>query len=570
MDNDKKISSGAEKVEALAKQNDIEKENEQAKKRVQIALEKENKKQEKQAEKQRKRAEIAKKRVAEHDRLEAERQRKQSEKAIKKQEKEQQRIKERSARAQITKNEKIEKRRAMRAEKREKKRESKNNRDKNSIGGWITAVVSLSVLVLALGTIVTVGYFNMQNMQSALGGGYSRSVYELMEFVENLDTNLSKLKVSNGNYERQRFLTDVVIEAELCEECLETFPVDMEKTQNLTAFLNRVGDYSRSLLNKLARGGNITQSDEEVIVYMHQTVSAIRQNLNKTVNSLNTKEINKLLDGHSKVFDEGIDALENDTIKMPKSIYDGPFAQAQNSSSVKFIENMGEVSEQIAKEKLQNILEKYDIKEINCTGDAKIKNLEIYNFDITDEIGRKYGAQITKKGGILAMFDSFEDCPDKNFEDDACVEIAQNFLEKAGFSDMQEVWISQSETECIINFAYEDDDIVCYSDMIKVKVCYERGVVTGIEANSFIRSHEKRQMPKPQISLKSAKNKLKNNFEIQSYRLCLIPINNSETLAYEFSGEYDGNTYFVYIDATTGEECELFTVVGTNQGKALM
>ena len=41
-------------------------------------------------------------------------------------------------------------------------------------------------------------------------------------------------------------------------------------------------------------------------------------------------------------------------------------------------------------------------------------------------------------------------------------------------------------------------------------------------------------------------------------------------LAYEFSGEYGGSTYYVYIDAVNGSECELFTVVGSNQGRALM
>ena len=45
---------------------------------------------------------------------------------------------------------------------------------------------------------------------------------------------------------------------------------------------------------------------------------------------------------------------------------------------------------------------------------------------------------------------------------------------------------------------------------------------------------------------------------------------NTETLEYEFSGEYGGSTYYVYIDAVNGSECELFTVVGSNQGRALM
>ena len=105
---------------------------------------------------------------------------------------------------------------------------------------------------------------------------------------------------------------------------------------------------------------------------------------------------------------------------------------------------------------------------------------------------------------------------------------------------------------------------------MKVKVCEEKGAVIGLEANSYIRSHAERKLPAAKLSMKEAREKLKNGFEAETERLCLIPVDNTETLAYEFSGEYGGSTYYVYIDAVNGSECELFTVVGSNQGRALM
>lgn len=498
-----------------------------------------------------------------------------------------------SARATLSASERKEQKRAMRAEReerrreqhahmmeeRERKREERaarraergDRRDRTpGFGGWITAVVSLSVMVLALGAVVTVGYFNLQNVRSNVSNGYTGSFYELMSFVDNMDTNLSKARVANGRYEQQKLLTNVVVESELCENCLESFPVSVEKTENLTSFINRVSDYSRSLLNKLAKGGKLSEEEGEVIQYMYETTNALKNKLNETVNSLDSKEINKILDGHSEVFDKGFAAMENDTIQMPKMIYDGPFAQSANSGDVKLIAKMGEISEKEAKEKIAAIFEKHDMKEIDMTGETKLRNIELYNFEMKDNAGRMFSAQMTKKGGVLAMFDSYEKCEAHNFDVEACVEIAENFLEKAGFDDMQEVWISEAGTECTINFAYEQNGVVCYSDLVKVKVCEEKGAVIGLEANSYIRSHTERKLPAAKLSMKEARAKLKNGFEAETERLCLIPVDNTETLAYEFSGEYGGSTYYVYIDAVNGSECELFTVVGSNQGRALM
>lgn len=596
MKKDNKISSGAEKVENINKESGseksekierksgseksvkhgrnaaaIERENERAEARLEAAMERENKKREKQAEMQHRRAEQI---AARERKLEERRERA-------------------SARATLSASERKEQKRAMRAEReerrreqhahmmeeRERKREERaarraergDRRDRTpGFGGWITAVVSLSVMVLALGAVVTVGYFNLQNVRSSVSNGYTGSFYELMSFVDNMDTNLSKARVANGRYEQQKLLTNVVVESELCENCLESFPVSVEKTENLTSFINRVSDYSRSLLNKLAKGGKLSEEEGEVIQYMYETTNALKNKLNETVNSLDSKEINKILDGHSEVFDKGFAAMENDTIQMPKMIYDGPFAQSANSGDVKLIAKMGEISEKEAKEKIAAIFEKHDMKEIDMTGETKLRNIELYNFEMKDNAGRMFSAQMTKKGGVLAMFDSYEKCEAHNFDVEACVEIAENFLEKAGFDDMQEVWISEAGTECTINFAYEQNGVVCYSDLVKVKVCEEKGAVIGLEANSYIRSHTERKLPAAKLSMKEARAKLKNGFEAETERLCLIPVDNTETLAYEFSGEYGGSTYYVYIDAVNGSECELFTVVGSNQGRALM
>ena len=67
-----------------------------------------------------------------------------------------------------------------------------------------------------------------------------------------------------------------------------------------------------------------------------------------------------------------------------------------------------------------------------------------------------------------------------------------------------------------------------------------------------------------------AAEKLNPAFESDGSRLTVIPTDDGEAPAYEFFGTYGGNRYYIYIDAMTGNEIEMFTVIGTAQGKALM
>ena len=179
-------------------------------------------------------------------------------------------------------------------------------------------------------------------------------------------------------------------------------------------------------------------------------------------------------------------------------------------------------------------------------------------------------AQLSKKGGKVVMFNSYKDCSAKNFSVERCIDIAQDFLDDLGFDNMKAVWTSENGTTCNLNFAYEQNGVIYYPDIIKVKVCEERGIVTGMEGISYVLNHTSRKAVKAAISKGEAQKKLNSAFEVETSRLAVIPHDEQETLAYEFSGTFDGNTYYIYVDAKTGVEIEVFTVIGTKQGRALM
>ena len=111
---------------------------------------------------------------------------------------------------------------------------------------------------------------------------------------------------------------------------------------------------------------------------------------------------------------------------------------------------------------------------------------------------------------------------------------------------------------------------ILYPDLIKVKVDESSGRVTGLDATHYIFNHTPRTIGSPKISLSDAAARLPLP-AVGEGRLALIPMDETrEVLTYEFECERDG-TYFVYLDAMTGEEVNiLFVVSDTERGSLLM
>ena len=196
--------------------------------------------------------------------------------------------------------------------------------------------------------------------------------------------------------------------------------------------------------------------------------------------------------------------------------------------------------------------------------------VECYNLEGKSDNVIVY-AQISKKGGKLIMFDYQGDCNEVVVESHEAVFKGLEFMQTLGIEDMQEVWYALADNIYTINYAYKTDGVIVYPDMVKIKVCAQTGKVIGFEAKSYYANHSQRSIDKPVLSVKSATEKVFEGINIESSRLTLIPLTkNTEKLCYEFSGEYNGDTFYVYIDAISGSQVQMFKVVSGSTGTLLM
>ena len=456
-----------------------------------------------------------------------------------------------------------------RREKAEQRAEKRQKRHTPGFGGWLAAVISLGATCLVLATIVTYGWINMSAMQTGMAGMYTQSLYELNAIVDNLDSNLSKARVSTSSADRTRVLTDIAIESEMAEVILERMPLDITLTEEMSGFINKMGDSAQNMLYTVAAGGELEDWQIKSLEYMYANNLKLKRALNEVVATADGKTMLESLKGKGSVLDGSFSDIQNNVIEEPKGIFDGPFSDSAEDTNMSFFEGLGEISQSEAEEIAKGIFADYKVTEARCTGEATKGKLSFYNISVATEDGEML-AQLSKKGGKLVMFDSYKECTEHNFSVDRCKDIATDFLKAAGYENLKPVWVSENGTTCNINFCYVQNGVTIYPDMIKVKVCEERGLVTGAEAMTYVMNHSQRDIPAATVTEAQAHSAIDGRIEVTSSRLAIIPLNGEEILCHEFAGSFDGSDYFVYVDAQTGEEVQVLTVIGTAQGRAVL
>ena len=100
-------------------------------------------------------------------------------------------------------------------------------------------------------------------------------------------------------------------------------------------------------------------------------------------------------------------------------------------------------------------------------------------------------------------FDYYEDCVEEKFDLDRAEDIAEEFLERLGYEDLEVVRVRHNGTTADFSFVYEMEDVVYYPDEILIKVCQSRGVVTGMDATKYLQNHKGRVEMNPKINILS-------------------------------------------------------------------
>ena len=275
----------------------------------------------------------------------------------------------------------------------------------------------------------------------------------------------------------------------------------------------------------------------------------------------------------SNISQDSFGGIEENFHEYAGLIYDGAFSEHMTNP-----ERKGLTGEDINEEQAMKIAKDFygedKIEEITSNGLSENGNIPSFDFYIKLKNEEKQGnanISISQKGGHVVLSNFNRNVETETISQEQANEIGKNFLAQKGFPNMKETYYLKQEGIVTINYAYTQNDITIYSDLIKLKIALDNGEILGIETTGYLNSHEERNLESPKITKEQAKKTLNKNLQISSEGLAVIPTEyKTELLCWEFKGKVDDTEFLVYIDATNGREQDILVIQNTPNGTLTM
>jgi len=436
------------------------------------------------------------------------------------------------------------------------------------------------VIILALiFAIVGVGiyaYDKNNNYQLAMENQYNMAFYELVDYVKNVQNYLAKSLISSTPEHGAETLTQVWREANLASAFLSQLPISTEELSKTEKFLNQVSDYSYTLSRKNIYDESLTDEDFKNLENLHTYSMDLENTLNQLAVDFQSGNINwgdltnqdiAFAQEVSNMSLDSFSSIEQNFEEYEGLIYDGAF-----SEHITTAEKVGltgdEIDEETAKNKIYDYFDNSKIEEIISNGFIENGNIPSYDFTIKVKNEDNVASiSISKKGGHLVFMNYNRDVNVENLSYEEAAQKGKEYLDSHGYSSMQQTYYLSQEGMLTINYAYKQDDVIVYPDLIKVKVALDNGEVLGVESTGYLNSHRTRDLATPQITIEEAKQNLNPDLEILSEGKAIIPTEwNTEIECYEFKGRVQDTDFLVYINVENGNEEDVLVIVNTPNG----
>lgn len=439
-------------------------------------------------------------------------------------------------------------------------------------------------LVVVLITIIVIlclfTYKKQREYRQASENSYNLAFFELVDYVDSVEVYLAKSLVSNSPEHGAETLTYVWREANLAQSYLSRLPINSSELENTAKFLNQVSDYSYSLSRKNIDDQELTQEELDNLKQLHEYSVELKNTLNQLSNDLNSGRISwgELTKKASPVFAQEVSNISKDSFSNLEEnfheyaglIYDGAFSEHMTNPERRGLVG-DDIDEETAKNKVEEFFGKDVIKDIQSNGLTQNANIPCFDFTVTKNDGNNAWISISQKGGHVVLANSTKDVQAEVITQEQADEIGQKFLDSRGIHNMKPTYYLKQNGIVTINYAYVQDGVTVYPDLVKLKVALDNGEILGMETSGYLNSHTQRTFATPKVSQDEARKKINKNLEIISESMAMIPTEyQTEILCWEFKGNVDDRQFLVYINVETGKEEDVLVILETPDGTLTM
>lgn len=431
---------------------------------------------------------------------------------------------------------------------------------------WLALAV-----ILAFGATIWWGVTQLRlhrDFAIRLENNYQRAFHELVWHIQTVENELAKLSVAATAEQEMEKLATVWRQLYAAQEKVGQLPLGLVPLENAEAYLASVGDQVFALVR---RGTGLSPSDRAQIDKMQQGAAKLAGELAELQQTVLTRNLRWTDVESALVRVRNEDEVRDNSVINSFALVN---KQVQEYPEVQFDQRIGvapptprlegnKVSREEAAATALWFLDPgneaaYKIVSAELTGGT----IPAYSFVITSEqdASRRISVAVTEtKGRVLWMLDSRQPPTAGSLPSEALREQAANFLRRRGYRDMRLVGQHEYQGSVLFAYVFEQDGVLIYPDLLRVRVASDDGRVIGFEGNGYTAWHKERALPSPKTSVQEALERLAEGLELIGSAQMAVIFNaqSEEALVYEFPVQRGNDRFLVYVDALSGKELQI-------------
>jgi germination protein YpeB len=395
---------------------------------------------------------------------------------------------------------------------------------------------------------------------------YESSLEEIADGIKNISVLLDKSLYVGTAYGMCDITKELESISGSIEGAMASFPSGSKGTESISKFVSQVSDFSAVLLKQSVMGNKITEKERDSLKSLSASAENINKHLEEALIVYNNSEnwegrVDSIIKG-IEINDElssDLDEMPETLSSTPKLIYDGPFSDHIDDRE----SNLLKISKEITEQKAKGIAADYLSSSVDALTPCGEEQGKMPSYCFTS--GENY-ISITKNGGYVNYLRKTRDVEISKITTEEAIKIAEKYVSDIVKMPLVSTYYFTEENVCVINFAYIQGEVLCYTDLVKIGVALDNGEIVFYEARGYIMNHTSRTFSTPKYSVEQARDAVSKNLKINSEKMVIIPSGGkNETLCYEFScsGE-EGEGILVYINAQTLAEENIFILIKTN------
>jgi len=394
-----------------------------------------------------------------------------------------------------------------------------------------------------------------------------RDMTDVVSAMADIEINLEKLLLASGAKQSADLLGKTALLAQHVETGLARLPLKAETSLGAMKFAGQMGDYAMTLAAQISGGRMISAEDERQIESLLTACQGLNAHLSSAGDRLYAEPMPDAdMYGDSNGGWQESAFAGNQAMEYPSLIYDGPFSDGRINRK-----SEGLTGERITRRQAKEAAARYagvlpdHVHEAADSGGM----FEAFGF-VADAPDGRISVQVTGQGGHLLWMMPEEAEFEKIRSREECLYSAAKWLKETGFSDMEQCFVQVYDGLVVANFAAREHDVLVYPQQVKVQVSMASGNVVGAECSQYWMNQKQRREPQAKLTAAQAQHMLSPRLEVEESRLCIIPDQDEERLCWEFKGTFGTETYYVYIDANTGEAADILRIAVTQDGETAL